>query len=202
MSSKLHVLLQWLLVLWAAALVLYFEVREGLIRWEWLYQPVGGENFFHEKGWPDPRFERPPSADLPVAPYVEILKNAMGPYDIQWQNAPWLELLISLGMILGYTLIGWMLLTAFRVFMPLGARLCLALTLGCGMVGIAGEGLGLVHQLNQRGVAIMWGILLAGTAWCWVRNYRRRYDVRTLSVDTQLTSQDEQYRAREWFRTM
>jgi len=209
MSSKSNLLksfwsplLQWLLVFWAAILVLYFQVREGLVRWDWLYQPTTGTNFFHERGLPDPRFLRPPAADAPIAPYVEILKNATGPYDIQWGNAPWGALAIAAGMIAAYILMGWLFLTVFRIFMPLLARLCLALTFGCGAVGIGGEALGMAHRLNRPSVAILWGALLIAAFFCWLTAFRRRHNLQSISADTQVTLLEQQFRASEWYRTL
>jgi hypothetical protein len=199
-QSWWSVLIQWLLVLWAVSLVFYFEIREGLIRWSWLFEPASGAaNFFRDRGLPDPRLERPPAADAPIAPYVEILKNALGPYDIQWGNAPWKELLIALAMLGAYTLLGWLLLAGFRVFIPVIARLCLAFTVGCGAAGIGGELLGMAHQLNRPSVSLLWAGLFGLGLIIWGQAFARRDNVQTISADTQLTWAEQRLRARDWF---
>lgn len=206
MNGKRHsfrswwtIVFQWLLALWAAGLVFYFEVREGLIRWPWIFQPPTG-GFFRDSGLPDPRFVRPPSADAPIAPYFEILGNAFGPYDIQWANAPWMELLIALAMILAYTALGWLFLSLFRVFIPWLAKLCLALGVGCGAVGIAGEALGMAGQLNRPWLANMWALLFLFAGLCWYWRWSTRDHPRAISADTRLTPIEQDQRARDWFR--
>lgn len=192
-------LFQWVLVLWASALVLYFEVKEGLICWPWLFEPTSGGGFFRDRGWPDPRLERPYVADMPVAPYIQILKNALGPYNPQWGNAPWRELLVALGMIIGYTLIGWFFLSCFRLFIPRLARLCLALAVGCGAVSIAAEALALAGHLRQTPVIAMWATLLVAGGVCQAIQLRRRSRIDTVSADTQASYAEEESRARDWF---
>lgn len=190
---------QWLLALWAVALVFYFEVREGLIRWPWLFAPPA-EGFFHKIGVAAPHFEKPLAAQGDVAPYVEILKNLFKPWNVQWGNAPWTELAISLGMILAYTLLGWMLIAAFRIFVPLGARLCLAFTVGMGAVGIAAEGLAMANRLTRPMMAGMWGILLLVGFLIWLYQYQIRDRPQAISTDTRLTPKEQQRGAQDWFR--
>lgn len=190
---------QWLLVLWAAALVFYFEAREGLIRWPWLFESTDGGGFFQSKGWPDPRMQRPPAADAPVAPYVEIFKNLFAPWDVQWSNIPLAALLISAAMIGGYILIGWLLLARARVFVPRLAKLCIALVVGTGTVGICGELLGIADHLNRPWVAGMWAALLLIGGLCWFTAFLRRNCLQDFSAHTRMTAREQTDLARHWY---
>lgn len=189
---------RWALVLWAAALVFYFEMKEGLVRWPWLFKSADG-GVFRENGLPDIRPERPFMADAHEAPYVSIFKNLFAPWDVNWANAPWAALGIAAAMVLAYTALGWLMLGAFRVFMPRLARACLALVLGSAAVGVAGEALGMANRLTQPWVVAMWaGLwLLAGGMW-WI-GFRRRNRPHEISADTCLTYGEQQKRARDWF---
>lgn len=198
-GSSWTISLQWLLAFWATALVFYFEAREGLVRWPWLFEPVTG-GIFRDSGFPDPRFARPPSADSPFSPYLEIFRNSLGPYNIQWGNAPWRELLIALGVLFAYTALGWLFLSAFRIFMPRLAKACLALTIGCAAVGVGGEALAMAHLLTRPWVGAMWAFLFLAAGICWVWNFRTRSKPRAISADTRLTPVEQAQRARDWFR--
>lgn len=197
----LNPLLQAILVIWAAGLVLYFQAREGLIRWGWMFQPADG-GWFHEKGLPDPRMQMPHAAEAPVAPYVQILKNALvGPYNIEWSNAPWGALGIAAVMLGAYTVLGWLFVSAFRMFVPLGARLCLALTLGTIAVGISAELLAMADRLTRPWVMGMWVLLFVAGGGLWIRALLRRNSMRDISSHTRLTPREEADLARHWFKT-
>src|SRR6478672_7496826 len=110
-----HLLLQWMLVLWALVLVVYFEHKEGLFNWSLLEQPPTG-SFFHAHGLPDPRFAPSERA----GGYLTILANAFGSYDVNWANIPYLDLPIAIVMVCAYALLGWLLLGCFEVYAPRG----------------------------------------------------------------------------------
>lgn len=191
-------MLQALLVAWAAALVFYFEVREGLIRWPWLFRPEG-ESWFTARNLPDPRLEPTQAFLAEASPYTEIVKSAFRPYNAQWANAPWRELLIASAMIVAYTFIGWMLLSLMRLFVPRGARLCLALAVGCGTVGVAAELLAMAGRLTQPGVMTLWAVLLAAAMICGGWGFVRRHALRDFSAHTRLTASEQTQRANHWY---
>lgn len=197
-GARINGALQALLVLWAAALVFYFEVREGVIRWPWLFRPEG-ESWFAARNLPDPRLEPTPAFLAEASPYAEILKNAFRPYNVQWANAPWQELLIATAMIGAYTFVGWMLLSRMRLFVPLGARLCLALTVGCGTVGVTAELLAMAGRLTQPGVIALWAVLLAAAAICKWWGFFRRHYLRDFSAHTRLTATEQTRLANNWY---
>lgn len=163
-------LTQTAFAVWAFLLVFYFEYREGLLRWEWLREPtVGG--FFRDRGLPDPRFEPAPSADMEESPYFIILKSLFNRWNIHWDNAPWAEMGVALLMIaaltgLGYLYVRWADLAFSRM-----QELCVSFAVGCGIIGIAGELLGMAHGLNRWGVLGAWVVLAAIGA-----NLNRRKD--------------------------
>jgi len=192
---------QVLLVLWSAALVFYFEMREGLVRWPWLFKPENGGGWFHVHGLPDPRLHIPDTMHAPVAPYVAIFKSLLKPWEVQWGNAPWLDLGIAALVIAGYVLLGWMLLSIFRIFVPRGARLCLALIVGTGVIGIGAELIAMANRLNRPWVWGLWIVAGLVATGAWVFQLRRRNDLRAFSAHTRLSPVEQQFLARSWFET-
>ncbi|MGI8906086.1 MAG: ArnT family glycosyltransferase [Candidatus Sumerlaeaceae bacterium] len=144
-------LLQAILVFWALGLVVYFEHKEGLFNWQWLEAPAS-KGFFRDLGMPDPRFAPSERA----GGFVAILKNATGPYSFNFSNIPVLDLAVSIIMILMYLALGWLIIDCFEVYFPLFAKGCLALTVGCGIFGIIGELVGMLHLLGRPILVIAW----------------------------------------------
>lgn len=146
-------------VLWAAALVFYFQHKEGLINAPGLDKPAHAH-------WFDPRPE--PAEHRGV--YATILRNVPGEYRIWWDNIPYADIAWALVPILLYFLIGWVLVDAFDAYFPSGAHACLALAVGAGTAGVAFEFLTMLGLLSRWPVVVVW-IALFLLVFS-VRNYR------------------------------
>jgi len=189
--------LQWLVVLWAAGLVLYFEFREGLVNWRWLHEPAAG-GIFKEKGLPDPRFAPSPRAGV----FQEILLNALGAYDISWSNMPLGSLIFGTIMIGLYVLLGWLILGTLEVYLPRVARVCLSLVVGCTVVGIVMELVCMAGLLTQPVVVVVW-LLLLGAAFGLLVRHRQEWQMPKRTPDgSRLSPAVRQDVAHDWFRTV
>ena len=192
-----HVILQWVLVAWVLGLVIYFEHKEGLFNWSWLEAPQTG-GVFREAHLPDPRFAPSERA----GGFVAILKNTIGSYDINWGNIPILDLPIALIMAALYVVLGWLILDCFEVYFPRVAKGCLALVMGCGMVGIVGELATMAHMLNRPVIAMMWVVMLAGAFL--VRKHMRMdwHMPRQLADGSRLSRAARVNLSRDWFKVV
>jgi hypothetical protein len=149
---------------WVWGLIIYFLAREGALR----LQPLVA-------WWPDlpkyvPRFLLG-DPDHPGA-YPVILRSLFqGPWRVWWENVPWPQLALATGMIFMYGLVGWLFLDWFEDCMPALPRAAVALTVGCGIIGVAFELVTLAGLLYQAVVPCVWLVILIAV---WRIRRRRR----------------------------
>lgn len=172
--------LRWGLVLWALALVLYFEHREGLFPTVYLKPAViGRDDAGRVVRAPDPtgkwleehgmarvaslRPEPPPHAGA----FVEVLQGLAGKgggYAPNWDSAPWKFLGYAALAGCLYLILGHFLLMHFAIYPTPLARFALAFAMGAGAAGVAFELLTLAGGLRREFVWATWAILILGTA--------------------------------------
>jgi hypothetical protein len=149
--------LRAVVLFWIWLLIVYFLAREGLLQFRGL-----------ATYWPDlARFLPPFLLGVPDSPgaYPVILRSLFeGPYRIWWENVPWLQLLLSAGMIVLYILLGWLVLDWFEDCMPWLPRACVALVVGSGIVAVSFELVTLANALYQPVAFAVWIFLLGAAA--------------------------------------
>ena len=135
-----NALLGIVVMTWAWGLSFYFWKKEGLFDWT----PANGP------GLPE---------KLLGGRFATALNYLTAPFSVVWSNVPWIELGISLAMIVAYMALGALLLSGSRMELPPLARICTSLPLGAGAVGYATMLVGLMGQLHRWPVVGAWAVL-------------------------------------------
>ena len=129
-----------LLLAWVAGLTFYFWQREGLFGWTRL----------EGRGVP---------ARMLEGRFATVLAHLAAPFNVWWDNVPWIELGIAVVVLGGYFVLGWLLLRPLHLPIPRLAVMCASLPLGAGAVAYATMLLGLAGVLDRWPVLAAWALL-------------------------------------------